>query len=112
MQIRTAIVAAFTAGMALVPMSAKALCQQEIYADRGFSDGTNIQVIGRTDTATDPTAFTYAYTAETTNALFANLIFAAVASHNRLFVSGSASTCPTAGQFRDMGTIVQVEQQP
>jgi hypothetical protein len=112
MQIRTAIVAAFTAGMALVPMSAKALCQQEIYADRGFSDGTTTQVMGRTDSTVDANVFTYAYTAETTNAIFANLIFAAVAGHNRLFVVGEATTCPTTGQFRDMGTIVQLFQQP
>ena len=112
MQIRTAIVAVFTAGMALVPMSAKAVCQAEIYADRTVSDGTTTQVTGRTDTAVDPAAFTYAYTAETTNALLANLIFAAVASHNRLFVIGSAASCPTTGAFRDMGTIGQLYQQP
>jgi hypothetical protein len=116
MQIRTAIVVAFTAGMALVPVSAKALCQQDIYADRAFSpDGTTIQVLGRVDSITDPNApnaFTFAFFAETTNALFANLIFAAVASHNRLFVIGAAPTCPTTGQFRDMGTILQIVQQP
>ena len=113
MQIRTAIVVAFTAGMALVPVSAKALCQQDIYADRAFSpDGTNVQVLGRTDTTVDPTSFTYAFFAETNNALFANLIFAAVASHNRLLIVGAAQTCPTTGQFRDMGAILQIVQQP
>jgi hypothetical protein len=114
MQIRAAIgvVAAFTAGMVLVPMSAKAICEQEFYADRAFSDGTNINVLGRTDTTVDSNAFTYAYVAETTNALFANMIFAAVASHNRIFVIGNAQTCPTTGQFRDIGTIVQLFQQP
>jgi hypothetical protein len=80
MQIRAAIVAAFTAGMALVPMSAKAICQQEIYADRGFTDGTNAQVLGRISSALDPNAFSYGYFAATTNALFAHLIFAAVAA--------------------------------
>jgi hypothetical protein len=114
MQIRAAIgvVAAFTAGMVLVPMSAKAICEQQFYADRAFSDGTTIQVLGRTDSTVDPNTFTYAYVAETTNALFANMIFAAVASHNRIFIIGNAQTCPTTGQFRDIGTIVQLFQQP
>jgi hypothetical protein len=112
MQIRAAIVAAFTAGMALVPMSAKAVCQQEIYADRGFTDGTNSQVLGRVSSAVDPNAFTYGYFATTANALFSNLIFAAVANHNRLFVVADAQTCPTTGQFRLMGNILQVFQQP
>jgi hypothetical protein len=117
-QIRAAIVVAFTAGMALVPVSAKALCQAELYADHSFSDGTNAQVIGRTDALADilgdkaVNGFTYAYTAETTNALFANQIFAAVAGHNRLYIIGSATACPTTGQFRDMGIIIQLFQQP
>ena len=112
MQIRKAIVAACSAGIALVPMSAKAACQTEIYADRAISDGMSTQVTGRTDSTVDGAAFTYAYTAETTNAVLANLIFAAVASHNRLFVIGSAASCPTTGAFRDMGTISQLFQQP
>jgi hypothetical protein len=112
MQIRAAIVAAFTAGVALVPMSAKALCQQEIFADRAFSDGVTTQVLGHTDSTVDPNVFTYAYVAETTNALFANLIFAAVASHNRLSIVGNATTCPTTAQFRDIGTIIEMFQQP
>jgi hypothetical protein len=112
MQIRPAIVAAFTAGMALVPMSAKAICQQEIYADRGFTDGTNSQVLGRVSSAVDPNAFTYGYFATTANALFSNLIFAAVANHNHLFIVGDAQTCPTTGEFRLMGNILQVFQQP
>jgi hypothetical protein len=115
MQTRTAIgvlVAAFAAGMTLIPMSAKAICQQGFYADRGFSDGTNTQVLGRTDTITDVNAFTYAYYAMTTNALFSDLIFAAVAHHNRLFIVGDAQTCPTTGQFRNIGNIVQIYQEP
>jgi|SRR6516162_10964725 hypothetical protein len=114
MQIRPAIVvvAAFAAGMALVPMSAKAICQQEISADRAFSDGTNVQVLGHTDSTVDVNVFTYAYVAETTNTVFANMIFAAVGSHNRLFIVGGATTCPTTGQFRDIGTIIELFQQP
>jgi hypothetical protein len=123
MQIRAAIVvvAAFSAGMALVPMSAKAICQQEISADRAFSDGTMIQVLGRTDSTVastpgapgpDPTVFTFVYVAETTNPLFGNQIFAAVGGHNRLFIIGEATTCPTTGTFRDIGTIIQIYQQP
>jgi hypothetical protein len=117
-QIRVAIVVAFTAGMALVPVSAKALCQAELYADHSFSDGANAQVIGRTDAVADivgdkaANGFTYAYTAETTNPVFANQIFAAVAGHNRLYIIGSAAACPATGQFRDMGNIIQLFQQP
>ena len=114
MQTRTAIglVAALTAIMALVPTSAKALCQQQIYADRGFSDGTTAQILGRTDSVMDPNAFAFAYLADTTNALLANQIFAAVANHNRVFIVANATSCPTTGQFRDMGTIIQMSQQP
>ena len=114
MQIRAAIVAAFTftAGMALVPMSAKAICQQEIYADRGSFDGTTTQVLGRISSAVDPNAFMYGYFATTTNAVISNLIFAAVANHNRLFIVGDAATCPTTGEFREMGNILQIFQQP
>lgn len=114
MQTRTAIglVAAFTAGMALVPMSAKAICQQEIYADRGFSDGTGTQILGRISSAVDVNSFSYGYFATTTNPLLSNLIFSAVANHNRLFVVGNAQSCPTTGVFRDMGTIIQITQQP
>ena len=111
-QTRVGLVAAFTVGMALVPMSAKAICQQEIYADRAFTDGANTQVLGRISSAVDPNAFTYGYFATTTNALFSNLIFAAVAHHNRLFIVGDAQTCPTTGEFRLMGNILQVFQQP
>jgi hypothetical protein len=117
-QIRVAIVVAFTAGMALVPVSAKALCQAELYADHSFSDGANAQVIGRTDAVADTVGdkaangFTYAYTAETTNPIFANQIFAAVAGHNRLYIIGSAAACPATGQYRDMGNIIQLFQQP
>jgi hypothetical protein len=39
-----ALAAVFTAGMALVPMSAKAICQQQIYADYSFTDGTNLTI--------------------------------------------------------------------
>jgi hypothetical protein len=114
MQTRTAIgpVAAFTAGMALVPMSAKAICQQEIYADRGFTDGASSQVLGRVSSALDPNAFSYGYFATTTNPVFSNLIFAAVAHHNRLFIVADAQTCPTTGEFRLMGNILQVFQEP
>ena len=110
MQTRTVIgfAAAFTAGMALVPMSAKAVCQQEFYADRGFSDGTNAQILGRVSSAVDPNAFSFAYFASTTIPLFANQIFAATANHNRVFVVASAPSCPTTGALRDMGTIIQI----
>jgi hypothetical protein len=112
MQIRAAIVAAFTAGMALVPMSAKAVCQQEIYADRASFDGTTTQVLGRISSAVDTNAFSYAYFATTTTVTISNLIFAAVANHNRLFIVGDTATCPTTGEFRGMGNILDIFQQP
>jgi hypothetical protein len=113
MQTRTAIaLMAFTAGMALVPLSAKALCQQAIYADRGFYDGTMAQVLGRRTSVDDPVAFTHAYQAETPNPVFASLIFAAVAQHNLLFIVGNAQTCPTTGTVLDMGTIIEIFQAP
>jgi len=107
MQIRTAIVAAFTAGMALVPMSAKAICQQTIYAERSFSDGMSGQIIGHVNTTDDHT-----FLASTTSPVISSLIFAAVASRNTVFLIGNAATCPTTGTVRDMGTIIQIFQQP
>jgi hypothetical protein len=112
MKIKAAIVATFTAGVALVPMSAKAVCQQEIYADRASYDGTATQVLGRVSSAVDINAFQYAYYATTTNAIFSNLIFAAVANHNHLFIVADMQTCPTTGEFRTMGNILELTQQP
>jgi hypothetical protein len=109
MKTRTAVVlvAAFTAGMALVPMSAKAICQQTIYAERGLSDGTNAQVLGHFSSIDDHVFF-----ATTTNAQFAGLIWAAVAQRNTIIVFGNAATCPTTGTLRDMGTILTIIQNP
>jgi hypothetical protein len=114
MQTRTAIglVAAFTAGMVLVPMSAKAICQQEIFAERGFSDGTNTQVVGRLSSGAAADAFTFIYLASTVNPTLADLIFAAVAHHNRLVIVANAQSCPTTGAVRDMGAIIQIYQEP
>jgi hypothetical protein len=109
MQIRAAIgvVAAFTAGMVLVPMSAKAICQQTIYAERSFSDGTNGQIIGHVSTVDD-----HAFFASTTNPVISSAIFAAVANRNSVFIIGNATSCPTTGTLRDMGIIIQIFQQP
>ena len=109
MQTRTAIalVAAFTAGMALVPMSAKAICQQTIYAERSFTDGTNGQIIGHISTVD-----AFAWIATTTNPVISSAIFAAVANRNTVFIVGNAASCPTTGALRDMGTIIQIFQQP
>jgi hypothetical protein len=111
-QTRVGLVAAFTVGMALVPMSAKAICQQEIYADRGYYDGTTTQVLGRISSAVDPNAFSYAYYAVTTSPVFSSLIFSAVASHSRLYVVADAQTCPTTGEFREIGNILEIYLQP
>jgi hypothetical protein len=109
MQTRTAIalVAAFTAGMALVPMSAKAICQQTIYAERSFTDGTNGQIIGHVSTVD-----TFAWIATTTNPVISSAIFAAVANRNTVFIVGDAASCPTTGDLRAIGNILQIFQQP
>jgi len=109
MQTRTAIalVAAFTAGMALVPMSAKAICQQTIYAERSFTDGTNGQIIGHVITVD-----TFAWIATTTNPVISSVIFAAVANRNTVFIVGDAASCPTTGDLRAIGNILQIFQQP
>jgi hypothetical protein len=110
-----ALAASFTAGMALVPMSAKAICQQTISADHSFSDGTTTQVLGRVNV---PDPFTYF--ASTTNAVLSSLIFAAVANRSTLFIIGDAASCPPApttvpvpaGTSLSMGNILQIFQQP
>jgi hypothetical protein len=109
MQTRTGIgfVAALIAGMAVLPTPAKAVCTLTIYAETAYSDGSTARVFGHV-TAGDQ----FNYVAETTNALFANLIFAATASHNRLYITGSAQNCPTTGTFRDIGNILEIYQNP
>ena len=103
----TALVVAFTAGMALVPMSAKAICQQTIYAERSFTDGTNGQIIGHVSTVD-----TFAWIATTTNPVISSVIFAAVANRNTVFIVGDAASCPTTGDLRAIGNILQIFQQP
>jgi hypothetical protein len=88
-------------------MSAKAVCTQIIYADRSFSDGATAQIVGRANTTDN-----FAYFASTTNAQIADLIFAAVAQRNRVYVVGSAANCPATGDLRDIGNVLQIFQQP
>ena len=116
MQIKTAIAlaAAFTAEMVLVPVPAKAVCQQQIYAEESFTDGTNTLILGRSSTAVP-----FTYQASTTNPVISSLIFAAVAHRNTVFIMGNAQSCPTppstvpaAGMALNMGNIIQIFQQP
>jgi hypothetical protein len=116
MKIKTAIAmsAVFTAGMALVPMSAKAICQQQIYADYSFTDGTNTTILGRPNITTP-----FAYQATTTNPVISSAIFAAVAHRNTVFIVGDAQSCPpppatvpTAGMQLSIGNILQIFQNP
>lgn len=100
--------------MALVPMSAKAIYQQQIYADYSFTDGTNTTIIGRPNITTP-----FAYLATTTNPTISHLIFAAVAHRNTVYIVADAQSCPTppatvptAGMQLNMGTILQIFQQP
>jgi hypothetical protein len=109
MKTRTAIglVIAFTAGITLVPMSAKAVCQQTIYADNALTDGTNTQILGRVNSTDN-----FAYSATTTIPVFAQVIFAAVSHRNTVIVVGNAATCPTTGDVRNMGAILVFNQNP
>jgi hypothetical protein len=117
MQTRTtiALAAAFTVGMALVPMSAKAICQQMIYADYSFTDGTNTLIIGHSNISTP-----FTYSATTTNPVISALIFAAVAHRTPVLVIGDAQSCPTtpttvpapAGIQLSIGNIIQIFQYP
>ena len=100
--------------MALVPMSAKAICQQTIYADYSFTDGTNTLILGRPNITTP-----FTYQASTTNPVISNLISTAVAHRSTVFIIGDAASCPTppatvpaAGMQLNMGNILQIFQQP
>ncbi|MGH7065254.1 MAG: hypothetical protein ACREET_14355 [Stellaceae bacterium] len=99
--------AAATVGMALLSIPAHATCVQFIYAERAISSGTGATVYGRT-TSTSTTI----WLGSTGNATLANLIFSAVAERNRIEIIGTATTCPTAGTFRSVGTISTIVQQP
>jgi len=65
------------------------------------------QILGRVNSID-----TFAFFANTTNAQLASLIFAAVAHHNRVVVIGDAGSCPTTGNERFMGNVVQIFQEP
>ena len=106
-RIAVGLVAAFAAGMPLVPMSAKAFCTQTIYAERAASDGNITSILGR-NTATN----NFFWDAFTTNDQLAELIFSAVAQHNRVEVTGDAASCPAIGPSRAMGVITLMVQQP
>jgi hypothetical protein len=107
MQIRSVIVAAFTAGMALVPMSAKAVCMIGIYAERSQANGAGMvtRVSGRV-AIDDP----FYYYADTTDVDFKGMIAAAVAQHSTLLIVGNAGACPTtpATGPRPVGNILQL----
>jgi hypothetical protein len=109
MQTRRGIgfVSALIVGMAFLPTPAKAVCTQSIYAEEAYTDGSTARVFGHVTTGDQ-----FSYFAQSNNAFFANLIFAAVASHNRLYITGGAQSCPTTGSFRDMGNILEIYQNP
>src|SRR5262245_30348803 len=90
MQTKTAVglAAVVTVGIALFPMSAKAVCQQTIYAERAHSDGSQVQILGHV-ASTDE----FAYFATTADGV-SELISAAVAQRNRVLIVGNAQSCP------------------
>jgi hypothetical protein len=101
------VMAALTAGVVALPMSAKATCTQIIYAERALSTGAITQLLGR-NTSID----TFQWFGNTTNAQFASLIFSAVAVRNRVMVTGDAAACPTAGTTRFIGNIQRMVLSP
>jgi hypothetical protein len=101
------VMAALTAGMVALPISADAACTQVIYAERALSSGVTAQLLGR-NTSTDP----FQWFGNTTNAQFADLIFSAVAVRNRVMVTGDAAACPTTGTTRFIGNIQRIVQSP
>jgi hypothetical protein len=117
------LAAVFTAGMALVPMPAKAICDQTFYADYAFTDGTTAQIVGHPVTAIPPPGtilIPYTYSAESGKPVIASLIFAAVASRNPVRVIGDVGTCPPPpttvpapnGTVLNLGNIIQIIQYP
>jgi len=108
-RIAVGLVATFAAGMAFVPLSAKATCVQTIYAERASStaSGNVVSVTGRNDSTSD-----FVWTATTNFAPVASLIFSAVAQRNLVTITGSASSCPGDGTNRAMGSIQLIVQQP
>ena len=111
-RIAVGLVATFAAGMALVPMSAKAACPVKMYADRAVVEPADprvnvVEIIGRTNFF-DP----YYYRASTTDPLIAGMIFSAVAQHNPVWVTGDVAACPMGGVEHNLGTITSLIQQP
>lgn len=91
----------FAALTSIVPMSAaNATCSLEIYADRAYSDGSLAYVYGST---TSLGSF-YVY-GDTGNSMLASLFFAATAQRTKIYVTGSAASCPTSGTSRYIGLI-------
>jgi hypothetical protein len=108
-RIAVGLAAAFTAGMAVVPMSAKALCTQTFYAELAYLNVDTVVLTGRTSSTS---LVIWSAETQSTDPKLANLIFSAVAQRNRLSVVGNMDSCPTTGTDRYMGTINTIVQQP
>jgi hypothetical protein len=109
-RIAVGLVAAVAAGMALVPMSAKAFCIQTIYAERALAATNTAELRGRTS-STDTTMW---ISTTPVDSVFTPLIFSAVSQRNRVMVTAGTETsaCPAAGVSRNMGTISALEISP
>lgn len=101
------MVASLTIAAALVPTAAHAACSQTIYAEWSFTNGVTTQILGRTSSLT-----TIMFFGNTTDPEVARMITAAVSQRNRINVLGNATSCPTSGTFRFVGTILSATQQP
>ena len=114
-RIAVGLVATFAAGMALVPMSAKAFCVQTIYADRVEVGQNLIELRGRTGSTepTGPGSVVWVSHAPS-DSVFASAIFSAVSQRNLIRVTAGTipSVCPAAGPIRSMGDITDVQISP
>jgi hypothetical protein len=101
--------AALTAGMALAPNPAHAVCVQTLYAERAATNAVSTTLYGRVTSTSLVIWF-----GTTANDVMENLIASAVAQRNRVTVVGSAATCPAAPAtgFRNMGTITSIILSP
>lgn len=100
--------ATFFTTLALVPTIASANCSQIVYATELFTNGTTTYLYGEPFGAGN----TYTYFGTTTNAVIADAAASAAANNKRVNITGNATTCPTTGTYRFVGTILYLYISP